>query len=435
MLYRKVLPFHYPKLKRFIQAKKSDGIETIVLDMGDNCDRSHPLTEASQGKANITWMNDLGIQYATIGNNEGGGFSKKSLNALYQEADFSVIIGNLQDKGACPQWAKPYTIYQTSLGHRIAILAYTFPYYLTYEPNGWDILDPLERLKKDLERPEVKKADFRLIMSHLGRALDEQISQLTNEIDLIIGGHTHHVFEEGACIQGTYLAAAGKYGQHIGEINLTLDEGQVLEMAIRAHETSHLPSLPEDKEWSDSLYQEGMEQLAKEKIKCFSKDLTSKESADLVMTAMTAYAQADLALINSGLLVEPFSNPLTKASLLESLPHHMRLIRLELTLKELDTICQDIFSQEPLLQRQEIRGMGFRGKHFGHILTKGFAYKNGKIVYNKKVMGKSEKLSLVLVDQYYFASYFKSIKAKEPEILFPHLLRELVQDYVITNDI
>ena len=59
----------------------------------------------------------------------------------------------------------------------------------------------------------------------------------------------------------------------------------------------------------------------------------------------------------------------------------MRLARLEVTTDELMTICQDVFSQAELLANQQIRGMGFRGKEFGRVLTSGFDYKNGKIVY------------------------------------------------------
>jgi len=109
-----------------------------------------------------------------------------------------------------------------------------------------------------------------------------------------------------------------------------------------------------------------------------------------------------------------------------SLPHQMRLARLELTTQELAEICQDVYSQAELLARQQIRGMGFRGKEFGTVLTSGFAYKNGKIVYNEKVTNEKETVSLVLVDQY----YFESIKSHQAELLFPELLRELVEGYL-----
>ena len=47
---------------------------------------------------------------------------------------FQPIIGNLKDKGRQPEWAKPYLIHKTKVGTKIAFLAYTFPYYITYAP-------------------------------------------------------------------------------------------------------------------------------------------------------------------------------------------------------------------------------------------------------------------------------------------------------------
>ena len=43
------------------------------------------------------------------------------------------------------------------------------------------------------------------------------------------------------------------------------------------------------------------------------------------------------------------------------------------------------------------------------------------------------KFSLVLVDQYYFASYFPTVKEKEVTLPFPDLLRGLVAKYLGKN--
>ena len=230
----------YPKLKRFFQDYADQDAEVIKIDVGDNIDRWHPMTDATQGKYNVQLMNELGIDFATIGNNEGIGLAKTMLNQVYENANFDVILGNLEDEAGRPTWAKPYKIYETALGTKIVFLAYTFPYYLTYHPGGWQVLDPITCLNRDLEIPEVKSADFHILLSHLGLPFDEKITAEVPEIDLIIGAHTHHVFEDGACLNGTYLAAAGKYGQFAGEINLTFEHHELSDITIHAHETSHM---------------------------------------------------------------------------------------------------------------------------------------------------------------------------------------------------
>ena len=108
----------------------------------------------------------------------------------------------------------------------------------------------------------------------------------------------------------------------------------------------------------------------------------------------------------------------------------MRLAKLTVTAKELADIYEDIWTKGQLLAHQEIRGMGFRGKQFGNVLQAGFAYKNGKIVYNGKAIDEKKELHLVLVDQYAFASYFDKVRQHQAELLFPDLLREVVADYL-----
>lgn len=104
-----------------------------------------------------------------------------------------------------------------------------------------------------------------------------------------------------------------------------------------------------------------------------------------------------------------------------------------MTGQELKEICQEVFTKAELLRNQTIKGMGFRGKTFGQVITGNFAYKNGNLLYNGRVVDSHEKFSLVLVDQYYYAAYFPTIKEKDATLLFPDLLRELVAKYLRKN--
>ncbi|HGD4629988.1 TPA: bifunctional UDP-sugar hydrolase/5'-nucleotidase [Streptococcus agalactiae] len=422
---------NFPKVKRFFHDNQAQPIETISLDLGDNIDKSHPLTEASSGKANVQLMNELGIELATIGNNEGVGLSKKDLDQVYKDSDFTVIVGNLKDNIIEPSWVKPYIIYETQQGTKLAFLAYTFPYYKTYEPNGWTIEDPIDCLKCHLQINEIKEANCRILMSHLGIRFDTRIAQEFSEIDLIIGAHTHHLFEEGELITGTYLAAAGKYGRFVGSIDITFDNHTLKDILISTYDTKQLTGYPSDSDWAKEIESEGKEQLRKESLISFPAPLSLEESCQLVMDAMLFYAGADVAIINSGLIVQPFEKDFSRKNLHESLPHQMRLAKLTVSSQELLEIYETIYQQGQFLAQQKIHGMGFRGKYFGEVLHSGFDYKNGKIVYNEKDIDAKEEVILVIVDQYYFASYFECLKTKKVDLLFPELLRDVVADYLI----
>ena len=71
---------------------------------------------------------------------------------------------------------------------------------ITYAPNGWQVLEPMARLEEDLARPEVRDADIVVVLSHLGVRYDEQIAETYPQVNLVIGSHTHHLFEEGKLV-------------------------------------------------------------------------------------------------------------------------------------------------------------------------------------------------------------------------------------------
>ena len=69
--------------------------------------------------------------------------------------------------------------------------------------------------------------DILIVMSHVGVFFDEKLCQEIPEIDVIFGSHTHHYFENGEINNGVLMAAAGKYGHYLGEVNLTIEQGKV----------------------------------------------------------------------------------------------------------------------------------------------------------------------------------------------------------------
>ena len=93
---------HWPKMRRYLDQRKREADTTeetvIAVDLGDFVDRWHPLTEATDGKANVDLMNQGHYDAVTIGNNEGVGNPKEVLQYLYDQAEFPVILGNLFDK-------------------------------------------------------------------------------------------------------------------------------------------------------------------------------------------------------------------------------------------------------------------------------------------------------------------------------------------------
>ena len=211
----------FPVIERFFAEKSHEEVESLSFDLGDNVDRVHPLTEATEGQFNVELMNRLDLTAATIGNNEGLGLTHEMLSHLYDEANFPVLLSNLATNFA---QSEPLIV-TTSFGLRIGIIGLTAPYVLAYPQAGWELSDPFVVLDELLPKLD---CDFTILLSHLGKNVDEQIAKDYDEIDLIIGAHTHHLFEHGAQVNQTLLAAAGRYGEYVGQIDKTINENNQL---------------------------------------------------------------------------------------------------------------------------------------------------------------------------------------------------------------
>ncbi len=129
----------FPKIERFLhQAQEDKTVDQVfTFDAGDFMDRSHPLSEATKGQANIELMNWFNYDAITIGNNEGISNSHAVLEKLFDHANFPVVLANLRQKdNSMPDWCIPYKIFTTKQKTRIAVIGLTAAYPMTYGPNG-----------------------------------------------------------------------------------------------------------------------------------------------------------------------------------------------------------------------------------------------------------------------------------------------------------
>lgn len=195
----------------------------MTVDIGDHVHRFHSISEATNGLGNTKLLNEALYDYVTIGNNEGITLAKEHLNRLYDDAGFEVLVANLfENEGVRPEWAKPYKLHTTTDGITIAFIGLTVAYPEFYQMLDWHIEDPIEHLESILE--EVKdEAHITVVLSHLGKSMDEHMAE-HYDIDVILGAHTHHLFERGVLMNHTLLCCCEKWGRYVGHVQLTVDK-------------------------------------------------------------------------------------------------------------------------------------------------------------------------------------------------------------------
>ncbi|BAW91357.1 bifunctional metallophosphatase/5'-nucleotidase [Staphylococcus capitis] len=402
---------------------------SLYLDIGDHVDLSAPVTEATIGKKNIELLNQAHCDIATIGNNEGMTISHEALQNLYTDANFKVICANVFDeKGYLPNHITSSYIKEIE-GSRILFVAATAPFTPFYRALDWVVTDPLAAIKDEIEAHK-GQFDILIVMSHVGVFFDEKLCQEIPEIDVIFGSHTHHYFENGEFNNGVLMAAAGKYGHFLGEVNLTIEHGKVSDKKAKLHPLDALPQV-------ETHFEEEGKALLSEPVidhhvKLLKKTDVITETSYLLAESVYEFTHADCALVNAGLIVNSIeADKVTEYDIHRMLPHPINLVRVRLTGDELIKVIQK--SQKQEYMHEHAQGLGFRGDIFGgYILYNlGFIESENRYFINGEEIQTDHQYTLGTVDMYTFGRYFPILKGLPTDYIMPEFLRDIFKEKLL----
>lgn len=423
---------HYIRTQRTLLAEK--GEPSFLFDIGDHLDRSNIYTEATVGKGNIEMLNEASYDVVTIGNNEGITLAFDDLYTLYNEANFDVVIANMQTlNGQNPAWLKPYTILTTKHGTKIAVVGATAQYEAFYKALNWEVSEPRIAIIQVVEMLK-EQVDIIVCLSHLGITEDEALANECPEIDVIFGAHTHHIFEQGKMVNDVLLTGGGKFGQYTG--HLTIEYDHATNKIIKKDtliENALLPSLEDEDFYLQRKSIEAKEQLAKSEFtiyRTYHKEwFHYSQLSDLFAKAILAYTKADCAMFNAGILLDDLRKGHVSAyDIHRILPHPINLCVIELTGAELKEVYRQSNNDEwPNLQ---LKGLGFRGIVFGKMLTYNFTINdNNELVINGNVVDLQHTYTLVTLDMFTFGYFFPTFKYAKKEYHLPLFLRDILIQY------
>ncbi|MED1205891.1 bifunctional metallophosphatase/5'-nucleotidase [Heyndrickxia acidicola] len=430
---------NWPKIRHFLQEKKSgharDGEEVFLFDIGDHVDRWHPYTEGTLGKGNIKLLNDLGYTAATIGNNEGITLAHHDLDELYHDRAFDLILANLykENGNQRPAWTIPRKIYQTKHGIKIGVTAVTAYFEKLYRLLGWQLREPFTELSDQLAALK-EEADIIILLSHLGIQDDEKIAELYPEVDLILGGHTHHVLQHGRRLNQSLLGAGGKHGHYVGYVQLQLDKvkKKVTEKSAVLFETGNLePPASEEKEiqW----FQEQGRALMNHSVATLPESLMTEWFQESLLPsylceALAEWCEADCAFLQSGLVMGNLKKGVvTDYDVHRILPHPINPCSFKLSGKDLESVILQTLN--PDWPEWELKGLGFRGEILGV-----FVYRNieinketSEINIKGKKLDRTKEYTLATVDMYTFGHFFPELYRLPKKYHMPEFLRDVLK--------
>lgn len=363
-------------LKEEKDLRKAENQSCWLVDIGDHVDRVHPIAEAFMGKANVQLMNDLKYDVVTFGNNEGITLDHDDLYHLYDDADFDVVCANFANlKEENPPWAKPSITITSVNGVKVGVMGLTAPFNAFYELLGWHIAPPFEVLDSYVKEL-AEKTDVIVLLSHLGINEDQEIARRYKEIDVIIGGHTHHLLRTEETVNNTIITAAGKHCAFVGEVILTWDHGLNKLVKKEAHTidiTHRAKDLQTEEKLNDLIVQ--ADKVLEEKVVTLEKKIDVSWFKDTpVMKKLTEtlmnWTKADCAMLNAGILLDRFeAGDVSRADIHRICPHPINPCVVTLKGDELMEVIRASFTKD--FMELKLKGFGFRGEVLGRMIYAG----------------------------------------------------------------
>lgn len=437
------VPKLFSKIEQIRKELCQKGERCFLVDVGDHLDRSRLETEGTNGTINRAILQEFDYDVVTFGNNELLSFSPEQIASLYQDAPFSLISSNVtrvHPDRLDDDWLHKSIVLESD-GVRIGFLGVTVPFDQYYRQMGWALIDPLTAVKKEVADLRAQ-VDLLIVCSHVGISFDQMLAHEVPEVDLILGGHTHHLLEVPQKIGKTVIAAAGVYGQYLGHVVIELDEinHTVHRIEGRCHAVQHEQPNPQ-MESLINQYRQQAEQMLAEPVEVLTEPLTvswKEESpfANLLADSLKDWVGTKIALVNSGQLLSGLEKGMvTKKMLHQICPHPINPVAMKIQGATLLQVFENSLLESYV--KKEIRGYGFRGKILGNIAISGMkvffnptAPPGQKIeaVYLGQEMLKSDKeYTMATIDMFSFGvGYTQLQEGKIVKIFMPEFLRDLL---------
>ncbi|USS93791.1 bifunctional metallophosphatase/5'-nucleotidase [Fructilactobacillus ixorae] len=420
------------------QELEQDGYTVFRVDDGDAIDRFEPLTDATSGQANIELLNQIHYHAATIGNNEALTTSHQELSQLYQQANFPIVLDNVLDQttGRAPDWTQPYADYQLKDHTRVRFMGLTFP-YPTFRFMGWQaepVVPSIQRCLHDWQG----QYDVLVLLSHLGINQDRHVADQFPEIDVLVGGHTHHLLPHGELRNHTLLTAAEKWGHYVGEIKLEISDHHVVHQTARV---LPIPALQPDSPATQTVRKwrrQGRELLAKQKVAELPAPVPTSFTDDnpLIQLGLKAVQESmgvDAAVLNTGLFLHALPAGIVNMEQIQSiLPHNIHVMKTTFSGYDLWRLMKEMQKNRNFLIPFPQKGMGFRGSQFGLLVAAGVHFnEHHQLMWHDHLVNPDQEYTIGLLDHYQFIPFFPTIDiVGKNHIYFELTLKTVLANYL-----
>jgi len=290
--------------------KASSPHPVVYLDAGDVEETTNELSNITKGAGMHRLLGRASCDAATVGNACWLRYGTDVLADHARAAPYPLLLANFDPVvGPVP----------SALLGDVGVFGLTDPFRELRDGIEWGFepLDELEvarELAEDLRR---RGARFVVLLSHLGldkpggRWDDRRIAaQLQDDVDLIVGAHSHDLLPDGLRVGRVLVTQAGAFGEHLGRIEI--DDDSIVASVERVGDAVERSPLVEEE--AVCVEAEVEEQLAVE-----IGSIDAELDAGWIAEALRRRMHAEIGLFTDGLTcgVVP-AGPVTRRALYDA---------------------------------------------------------------------------------------------------------------------
>lgn len=416
---------------------KDENPETPVLyfDIGDVEEPARRLSNVTKGAGMHRLLNLAGCDAAVTGNGAWLRYGPQILAKHTAVARYPILGANLRQGNGDPMDGVQPSVLPEVEGLRLGLVGLTASFPGHAASFNLHELPPAPFVRERAAQLNADGADAIIVLSHMGLPTDRELAQqLSGEVLLILGAHTHDLLPEGEQVEGVWVAQAGEYAQHLGRIDLTCDGELAVSRVSVIPITDNIAPSPAVLAEAERIEAEGqayLDEIIGELIEPL--DFAADQecgAANLMADVMCQRMKADFAVAAAGEAFEgPLpAGPLRRGALWDVCSSTANPAAVELTGEQLTQLLTK--GLDLVFAGERIRSL--RGRPRGLFHISGGTIKDG-VVYIGDAPLDPERTYRVAGSDWEFEPYGGYVPKEwglQPEYDMPTILREAVEDYL-----
>ena len=234
---------NFSKIKPLIDNERGKGNKVFFVSAGDIFS-GNPIVDnySEKGFPIIDLLNRTGLDISVIGNHEFD-YGQNVLSDRIAQANFPFVCANFSGGKAELSNVKGVEIIEKD-GFSIAYIGAIetgnfgrFPLTHPKKVKGLFFTNPIQVFEDYKMLNENSDIDLVVALTHLGKNGDEKILEKFNYIDLVIGGHSNHIY--GKRYENGYMIMSGKNLEMISKTTISVSQGKIIDFQFEKIDLSN----------------------------------------------------------------------------------------------------------------------------------------------------------------------------------------------------